>query len=885
MSKAVKTTCPYCGVGCGIIVTAQPDGTFAIKGDPDHPANLGRLCSKGTALGETLDLDDRLLEPEVDGNRVDWSVALKTVADRFRQIIWQHGPDAVAFYVSGQLLTEDYYAANKLMKGFIGSGNIDTNSRLCMSSSVTAYKRAFGSDTVPCSYEDIEQAELITLVGSNTAWCHPVIYQRIALAKKRNPGLKIIVIDPRRTPTCDIADLHLSLAPGTDAYLFNGLLSWLHDNDKGNESFTERYCEQLDETLEAALGSAPSIDKIAEHCELAVDAVLEFYGWFAETEESLTLYSQGINQSSSGTDKANSIINCHLFTGRIGKPGQGPFSITGQPNAMGGREVGGLANQLAAHMEIENAEHRSQVKTFWQAPHLCDKPGLKAVELFDAIEKGAVKAVWVMATNPAVSLPEADRVKKALAQCEFVVVSDVVAQGDTLDLAHVKLPALAWGEKSGTVTNSERRISRQRPFLSPPGEAKPDWWIISQVAKHLGYGAAFDWGHVAEIFNEHAALTAYENNGDRDLDLGALADISTEQYELLPPTLWPCEKETSADKPRLFSDGRFFTSNGKAKFVPVSPRGPARYPSADFPFTLNSGRVRDHWHTMTRTGKSPRLSRHTEEPFVEIHIKDAANLQLEDADIVRVRSEQGNALLRLRTSRDQRSGSLFSPIHWSAQNSGAARIGSLFTAITDPHSGQPESKQTPVAIESYQANWYGFLLSRRALDLRGADYWSKARGPGLWRYQIAGTQRPGDWAQLARQWLCTATDGVDWVEYFDQARGMYRGARFVENQLDACLYVGSLKALPDHEWIESYFDKQALESGERAAILAGKPLQPCHDAGPAVCACFGVGENTLRELIASKQVDSVEQITEKTQAGSNCGSCLPEIKQLLQEIR
>ncbi|MES9958819.1 MAG: molybdopterin-dependent oxidoreductase [Sedimenticola sp.] len=879
MPEQIKTTCPYCGVGCGIIASIEGD-EIKIKGDPDHPANLGRLCSKGTALAETLDLDGRLLKPEVDGNSVDWDSALNTVAERFNNIIDQYGPNAVAFYVSGQLLTEDYYVANKLMKGFIGSGNIDTNSRLCMSSAVAAYKRAFGSDTVPCEYEDIEHAELIVITGSNTAWCHPVIYQRIVKAKKENPALRIVVIDPRATATRDIADLHLPLNPGSDSYLFNGLLSYLESHGCRNRDFTDNHCEGLDDALVAARKTASDIADVARICELNPEDVQRFYDWFASTEKSLTLYSQGINQSSSGTDKANAIINCHLITGRIGRQGMGPFSITGQPNAMGGREVGGLANQLAAHMDIENAAHHALVSEFWNAPNLCTEAGLKAVDLFRAVEDGSVKAVWIMATNPVVSMPDADRVREALKGCELVVVSDTSANTDTVDLAHIRLPALGWGEKDGTVTNSERRISRQRKFLEAPGAARADWWIINEVARRMGFESAFDYQSPAEIFSEYATLTGYQNYGSRDLDISGLTNLDADSYDNLAPLQWPRKKEDD-DSGRIFSDGRFFTAGGKARFIPVDPQLPACPVSETQPFILNSGRVRDHWHTMTRTGKSPRLSSHTEEPYAEIHPEDASGLNLQENDLVELNTALGNAIVRTRISTGQRKGSLFAPFHWSDQNSAAARIDALVNPVTDPFSGQPESKHAPVGIRHWRAQWYGFLLSRRELDLKGCGYWSKARGNSIWRYHIAGNQSPADWADLARQWVCSDQDNVEWVEYADSTRNQYRAARIVDNELESCLYVGATKSLPDHDWIEPIFLNGRVQDHERIALLSGRPLQEGQDQGPTVCACFGVGSNQVKELINSGEITSVEQITERLKAGGNCGSCLPELKQLL----
>ncbi|MCU7812791.1 MAG: molybdopterin-dependent oxidoreductase, partial [Candidatus Thiodiazotropha sp. (ex Notomyrtea botanica)] len=481
MSNTVKTTCPYCGVGCGLLVEMGSQGEWLVRGDPEHPSNYGRLCSKGTALGETLGSENTLHSPIVDGQPVDWESALDLVAARFRQTIDRHGPDAVAFYVSGQLLTEDYYVANKLMKGFIGSGNIDTNSRLCMSSSVAGHKRAFGSDTVPGCYEDFEQAELIVLTGSNAAWCHPVLYRRIVRAKENNPALKVVVIDPRETATCEIADLHLPLKSGSDSLLFSGLLSFLSRNGSMDRAFVEMHTEGLEEALQQAGWYTPSVSATAELCRLAMDDVATFYRWFLMKERVVTLYSQGINQTSSGTDKVNAIINCHLYTGRIGRPGMGPFSITGQPNAMGGREVGALSNQLACHMDIENEPHRELVGQFWETENLTSRAGLKAVDLFQAVESGKVKALWVMATNPAVSMPDSQQVRRALAQCEFLVVSDCVRNTDTTNFADALLPAQGWGEKDGTVSSSERTISRQHRFLPAQGDARPDWWLLSQV--------------------------------------------------------------------------------------------------------------------------------------------------------------------------------------------------------------------------------------------------------------------------------------------------------------------------------------------------------------------------------------------------------------------
>ena len=627
--QTVRTTCPYCGVGCGVTATVRPGSIPIIAGDKAHSASQGRLCVKGAALGETLDLDGRLLYPALRTNdgmrRASWDEALGSVASGFADIIAAHGPDAVALYVSGQLLTEDYYVANKFMKGYVGSANIDTNSRLCMSSSVAGHKRAFGEDLVPGCYEDFELADLIVLVGSNTAWCHPTLFQRILRAKEARPGLRIVAIDPRRTATCELADIHLPVKPGTDVWLFNGLLSYLARQGTLDAAFVAAHTEGFEQALAAADVDCSDPAQVARICRVDPDQLLAFYAAFAATEKTVTAWSQGVNQSSSGTDKVNVIINCHLLTGRIGKPGMGPFSLTGQPNAMGGREVGGLANMLAAHMDLDNPTHRDAVQTFWDAPRIAAKPGLKAVDLFRAVEEGTVKAVWIIATNPLVSLPDADQVRRALDKCELVVVSDIVGATDTTAYADVLLPALGWGEKDGTVTNSERCISRQRAFLPAPGEARADWWALCEVARRMGF-AGFDYDGAHEIFDEHARLSGWRNDaaqaGRRMFDISGMTGLSRQAYDALEPVQWPVLDRTEGTR-RLFADGRFAHANGRARFVATPPRLPVHAVDDDYPLALNTGRLRDQWHTMTRTGKSPRLANHTPEPFIDLHPNDA----------------------------------------------------------------------------------------------------------------------------------------------------------------------------------------------------------------------------------------------------------------------
>jgi assimilatory nitrate reductase catalytic subunit len=876
----VRTTCPYCGVGCGVLARVT-DGVAEIDGDPEHPANRGALCSKGTALGDTVGLQGRLLRPQVRGAEVEWDVALNAVAQGFRGFIEKHGPDSVAFYVSGQLLTEDYYVANKLMKGFIGSANIDTNSRLCMSSAVAAHKRAFGEDLVPTNYEDLELADLIVLVGSNLAWCHPVLYQRILKAKHLRPSTRIVVIDPRHTPTCDMADLHLPLRAGTDVTLFNGLLSWLARHQFVDQIFVETHTRGAAQALLVADNTAGDVGAVARLCGLDANALQDFYECFGRTERVVTLFSQGVNQSSSGTDKANSIINAHLLTGRIGRPGAGPFSITGQPNAMGGREVGGLANTLAAHMELDNAGHRRIVQDFWAAPRIAERPGLKAVDLFEAMHRGRVKAVWIIATNPIVSLPNADRAREALRRCELVVVSDCVAQTDTTALAHILLPAAAWGEKEGTVTNSERYISRQRSFLDPPAMARPDWWMICQVAQRMGFHDGFNYSSVAEIFDEHARLSAAGNGGTRAFHLGSLVGLGEQGYADLTPTQWPPATSDSQGMPRLFADGRFYHADGRARLVATSPRPPKFALDQEYPLVLNTGRIRDQWHTMTRSGRSPRLASHLAEPFVDMHAADALRFGTPDGTLVRVVTRWGRMVARLRTSGEIARGSIFVPIHWSGSNASDARVGALVSPAVDPIRGEPEFKNTPARVEPFIVNWYGFALTRGSLSVADLSWWTCAEGDQYRCYEIAGRGVPHHWSRWART-VVPAEPSADWIDYEDANAGTYRAACLHDDRLEACLFVGPQPLLLSRSWLASLFGKPRLTATERARVLASRPVDPYLDTGVTVCACFGVGRNTIEAAIANGCRD-LSSIGNRLKAGTNCGSCVPELRRLIED--
>ncbi|CAH6850512.1 Nitrate reductase [Vibrio chagasii] len=761
----IKSTCAYCGVGCGIEVRPTASGKLEVRGDKDHPSNYGKLCTKGAALGDTVTPIGRLTQPMqrvASGQQLlPWSSASQLVADKFKQAIEQHGPDSVAFYVSGQLLTEDYYVANKLMKGFIGSANIDSNSRLCMASSVVGHKRAFGTDTVPVCYEDLEQAEVVVITGSNLAWCHPVLFQRLRAAKQANPDMKVIVIDPRYTDTCEIADIHLALESGSDVALFSGLLAYLDDNDQLDSDYIENHTQGFTEAIRTATDyryteSGWGNKSVPELTGLSEQQLEQFYQLFASNEKVLTIYSQGVNQSTQGCDKVNAIINCHLATGKIGKPGMGPFSVTGQPNAMGGREVGGLANTLAAHFEFGDSQSHQTVSEFWQTDRLATHAGLKAIDLFDAMNEGKIKAVWIMATNPVVSLPDSEKIKTALEKCPFVVVSDCIADTETTRLADVVLPAQGWSEKSGTVTNSERRISRQRRVLPSPGEAKPDWWILKEVAQKMGFKEQFDYRHEGEIFKEYCEMTALGNETGkaRDLCLIGLTQLDEKGYGELTPQQWPVlEYQPEIIEQRMFTDGEFFTESGKAQFIAVEHDKPIADTSVEFPLIMNTGRIRDQWHTMSRTGLAAGLGEHTPEPFVAMHPDTVAELRLDEFGldafnhatinpVVKVRSAQGECQARLVVTKEMRREQVFMPIHWNAPTAKDSKPCDLILPHTDAASGQPEFKHTPVVVEPCGYRSEAALVSDKVMDCSGFDYWVRQRVEGGFLYRISSSKNP-----------------------------------------------------------------------------------------------------------------------------------------------
>lgn len=882
--KLVQTTCPYCGVGCGVdvIQTGGQTGSVSdLKGSSEHPANFGRLCSKGTHLLETLDAGKRLLTPMVYGQQATWNEATGIIAAKLNSIIEQHGSDAVAIYGSGQLLTEDYYVANKLMKGFIGTGNIDTNSRLCMSSAVVAHKRAFGEDIVPCNYEDLEQTDLLILTGSNAAWTHPVLFQRIERAKLRNPAMKVVVVDPRKTDSCSLADLHIALKPGTDAVLFCGLLNYLAEHNALDQQFISTSTNGFEQALSAA--SEWSVAQVADKCDVSLADVERLFNWFTTFPSAITFFSMGINQSTSGVDKGNAIINCHLASGKIGKTGSGPFSITGQPNAMGGREVGGLSNMLAAHMDIENPEHHAIVKDFWQAPNLITRPGLRAVEMFQAAAEGKIKCIWIMATNPVASMPNRVLVETALKNCELVIVSDTASQTDTLHYADIALPATGWSEKNGTVTNSERRISRQRGLLAPMGEAKHDWEILSMVGRAMGYEDAFNYQHPAEIFAEHCALTAIKNNGCRALDLGPLANLTTLEYDNLRPQQWPLHQTHRIGHDRLFADGSFYTADRRANFITIKPRLPQQQTSTDYPYILNTGRLRDQWHTMTRTGNAPRLLKHIDRPWLSVHPVDAKELDVSDGELLSAQaacSGDMDVMLPVKIDNKQRPGEVFAPFHWSATWGSHARVGALLNGANDALSGQPELKHgairlTPVNMQSYGAIYGDEGLVRSLQNV--VTYYLNIPTQVAHCVDIADPRAPQEMLTSLIKYL---PQDAQWTT--KQGPQQLSVVVTRNGKLLLAVLVAQQPTDMPHDWLDSLYSCDALSAEQINGLLEQQP-DDAFRLGKVVCSCFGVRENTIKDAI-EKGTNTVIGLGKALKCGTNCGSCKTELADLIESL-
>lgn len=863
MQGCTQTTCPYCGVGCGVEVKQQE-----MVGDVTHPANQGALCVKGAALAESLRMPTRLLYPQLSGQQVSWSHASEWIAEQFFQAMQQHGADSVAMYVSGQLLTEDYYVANKLMKGYVGSANIDTNSRLCMSSAVAAHVRAFGEDVVPVSYDDLEHAELIVICGANTAWTHPVLFRRIQQVRERKPNVKLVVIDPRKTVTAEQADLHLALANDSDVALFNGLLRYAIDQQKLDDAFIEAHTQGFKALLEVVMQEKYQLPDVASRCGLSIEALSTFYRWFVTSQASMTLFCQGVNQAQNGVDKGNAIINAHLATGQIGERGAGPFSLTGQPNAMGGREVGGLANQLAVHRGFDpNSIHA--VHQFWQSPRIAEKPGLKAVELFDALARGEIKVLWIIATNPVVSMPDNQAVREALADCPCVIVSDITADSDVAQYADLLLPAAGWGEKQGMVTNSERRLSRQRRFLSPPGEAKADWQAVCDVGSllcaKLGAKDGFAFDSEAAVFREFAALSGINRDSPLKFDLSAYQTMSDEDYQNWAPTQWGGESP--------YRNKQFSYPDGKARFIAVEQGATGtNVENQAGLWWLNTGRQRDQWHTMTRTGHIEKLSGSEVEPTVYLNALSAQRLEVTNGEFLSLRhAERDHALLaKVAVDESLSLGQLFMSMHWAGVYAGGSQVNAAVCAEVDPISGQPAFKSSLVRASKANIATFGLYIGKNPPPVTSAyRAYQHQDKVGIWRF---ASEEPISLEVLSR----SNSKYVTW-----QLPQGWIGIEIAAESLSTGLTEGKVESILLSSPTPLNADYQAL------SVLIGQPVQWqalmqaafATRVSQLVCSCLRVTDVQIEQAIAKQGVSNLVQLQSQLKCGTNCGSCVPQLKQ------
>jgi assimilatory nitrate reductase catalytic subunit len=896
--REVLSTCCYCGVGCGVIIEADKQRITGVRGDPGHPANFGRLCTKGSTLHLTAQSTARALYPELrrarstSRERVSWDSALDFAAGKFAALIREHGPDSVAFYISGQLLTEDYYVFNKLAKGLIGTNNVDTNSRLCMSSAVAGYKATLGADAPPACYEDIDSAECLFIAGSNTAFAHPILFRRIEDAKTRNPALKIIVVDPRRTDTAAAADLFLQILPGTDIALYNAMLHVMLWEGLCNIDYIRAHTKGFDALKETVLNYSPQA--AADICGVPADDIVQAARWFGASRATLSLYCQGLNQSSHGTHNNAALINLHLATAHIGKPGAGPLSLTGQPNAMGGREVGGMANLLSAHRDLANPVHRAEIAQLWGVDSVPALAGKTAVEMFEAIHRGEIKAVWIACTNPAQSMPDVNRVRAALQRAEFVVVQEAYRNTDTVTYADLLLPATTWGEKEGTVTNSERRITRVRPAVSPPGETRADWHIASDFALRLGAAVGrshaprlFPYTTPEQIFNEHRETTR-----GRDLDITGLS------YAILDaagPQQWPMREGQPAGVARLYVDGVYPTVDGRACFVPAIYQPTAEKVDARYPLALNSGRLRDQWHAMSRTGTVARLFNHVEEPVLAMHARDMEHRGLKDGDIARLRSRRGELAVRVAASEEVRAAQVFLPMHWGSQFMRGGGVNALTQTAFDPYSRQPELKHAAIEVERL-ALPHRVVAMRRftAADAAGAQALRDELQPMLdgfgyatltlsGRDDVVVTLRgyaaePIDDAVLdTLDRLLDLQDTRRTMRYVDARRRIEKAARIENGIVQSVCLAGETAA---QDWLKNMMMQGASADAMRAWILApvAAPPRGSFNRGPVVCNCFDVSAGEINTILGGGA--NLAQLQSRLKCGTECGSCLPELKRM-----
>jgi len=898
-----RSTCPYCGVGCGVVIEHDRTSITGVRGDPDHPANRGQLCTKGRALHLTatpVALTARLAHPLVRVSRDEpfarkgWDETLDALALRFAACIRDHGPDSVAFYVSGQLLTEDYYVFNKLAKGLVGTNNIDTNSRLCMSSAVAGYKATLGADAPPACYDDIDAARCLFIAGSNTAFAHPILFRRIEAAKARDPALRIVVVDPRRTATAAAADLHLAIEPGTDVALFHGLLHLMLWDETVDRGYVAAHTTGFDALRTVVRDFTPRVT--AELCGIAEADLVQAARWFA-AGPTLSLYCQGLNQSSAGTAKNAALINLHLATGQIGKPGAGPLSLTGQPNAMGGREVGGMANLASAHRDLADPVHRAEVAALWGVDDVPAAPGLTAVELFDALAIGRVRMVWIACTNPAQSMPDQTTVRAGLARAELVVLQETHRDTETAAFAHVLLPAAGWGEKDGTVTNSERRISRVRAAVPPASDARPDWRIAADFARRLearlrpAAPTLFAYQRAEDIFDEHVSSTR-----GRDLDITGLTYA---RLDLQGPQQWPCRAGDAVGAARLYTDGVFATPDGRATFAAVPFRPVAEKIDARHPFRLNTGRLRDQWHGMSRTGLVATLYAHAPEPALEINPADAHRRGLASGELVRVESRRGHVIVPIAISADVKPGGAFLPMHWGSGTL-AGRGGAGINAVTSkafcPTSKQPELKHAAVRVVKAELPWrvtaFGFPATAEALfalrdALRAAggafDYASvvlvgdTAAGVML----RAASRVPVDAATLDTIDRALGLDRTDVARYDDHRRATGRRIRMADSRIAAVRLAGDVQGEDWlREWMTARRDVAAL--GATLLMPSARPPGGARLRGHVVCVCHNVAEAEIVSALAGhpNAEASLAAVQSSLKCGTNCGSCLPELKRL-----
>ncbi|HHX8281248.1 TPA: nitrate reductase [Vibrio diabolicus] len=853
-----KTTCPYCGVGCGIEISNNK-----IIGDALHPANSGSLCVKGVALAESLQMPSRLLYPKLREKEVSWQVITDLIAQEIHQAKAEFGPDSVAMYVSGQLLTEDYYVANKLMKGYVGSANIDTNSRLCMSSAVAAHVRAFGEDVVPVNYDDIDNTELLIICGANTAWTHPVLFRRIQQARENNPNLKLVVIDPRETVTAQQADLHLPIKNDGDVSLFNGLLKFLIEQQCIDSEYINSHTDGFDALAEEVSDLRYDVTNLTSSIGISEEKLTTFFQWFAQSPTAITLFCQGVNQAENGVDKGNAIINAHLATGKIAKSGCGPFSITGQPNAMGGREVGGLANQLAVHRAFD-ADSIKQVQAFWDSPEIATKPGLKAVELFEAVERGEIKVLWIMATNPVVSLPDNQMVKRALEACPFVIVSDITAESDVAKYADVLLPAAGWGEKQGMVTNSERRLSRQRQFQTPPGEAKSDWWAISQVGQALcelekaQNGFAFTSEHA--VFREYAAMTGMNADSPLKLDLSQHANLTEQEYEEWVPTQWGGE--------RPFADGIYSHPDGKARFV-VTSELPQRLERAKG-WWLNTGRQRDQWHTMTRTGHIAHLAASELEPTVYMNTLSATQNRLKAGQLIKLFQPTSNTGIYAKVAIDEGLGfqELFMSMHWAGRYGGESSVNVIVNSAKDPISGQPAFKSSYVEVQDAEVKTYGMFIGTQFESNQFLySAFQVETNLGIWRFAHDKRPKKQSFCRTEKSRRITIDIAQGWLAVDYDLVGDVRIIRSV-------LVVSS-------EPIQTDYTNFTGLIGKPMKLSQLLTITQSQSSAKLVCSCFRVTDKQIHDAMEKQDCTSLTQLQNKLKCGTNCGSCVSQIKQMV----